>query len=457
MKQNIFKIIKKHIKKNSTVVLAFSGGPDSVFLLHKLLEISKNWPLKIILAHFNHKLRGKESDADEKFSKKIAKKYNLIFETDSKDIKNFAKNKSLNLEDAARKKRYEFLEKIREKYKADCILTAHHLNDNLETFFINFLRGTGLKGLKAIQIKNKNIIRPLLYITKNEILDFLKKGKIKFRIDKSNYDKSFVRNNLRLNIIPALEKIQPKLTTIYQRNWEQISELFDFIEQSAKNWLKSNADENFKISINKFLKLHQAFQKIILQKIYEKLYGSTKGIKNSLFEKTLKIIQKKITGKKIHFGKNFFIIIGHGYFQVIPKKTLKNITIKKIKIPGETKFSYGKITTQLIKKSPNNISKAIYLDYNLIKTPISIRSKLNGDKFSPLGLKGRKKLQDLFVDKKIPIYLRNMIPIFIDSTNNIIAVGKHTINNRYKLSKKTKNILKISVNYLEKQLKNSKL
>ena len=235
MKNDLNQIIKDNIAKNTKVVLAFSSGPDSVYLLHKLLKIKG---IKIILAHFNHQLRGKDSDLDEKFAEKTAKKHDLKFENTSFDIKRYAKKNSLNLEEAAREKRYEFLRKIKHKHGASLILTAHHANDNLETFLLNFLRGSGLSGLKSMQLINNDIFRPLLYTSKKEILDFLKKNKIKFRIDKSNNDTKLTRNKLRHEVIPKLEEIQPDLINVFNRNIQNINEIHTLIKKRAQNDFK---------------------------------------------------------------------------------------------------------------------------------------------------------------------------------------------------------------------------
>jgi tRNA(Ile)-lysidine synthase len=442
MKKTLNRIIKDNIAKNTKVVVAFSGGPDSVYLLYKLNELNH---CKIILAHLNHKLRGKDSDKDEEFSVKAAERFNLQIETDSFDIKNYAKKNSLNLEEACRIKRYEFLRKVKNKYNAEFIITAHHANDNLETFLLNFLRGTGFEGLKSIKLLNNDILRPLLYTSKKEILEFLDNNKIKYRTDKSNYDITIKRNKLRNDIIPELEKIQPELIKIFNRNITNINEIHKIIDSQAKEFIKN------KIKYSELNNLNDAFIKQIIIKIYESLYGSTLNLNSNLINRSLKLIKNQKTGKKTEFGKSYYLITTSDSIQIKSKNQNNKIAKKKLKIPGKTKFEFGEIICEIKKNPPEN---GIYFDYSKLYFPLYLREKLNGDRFKPLGLKGTKKLQDYFVDRKIPKDERTQIPIIIDKNDKIIAVGDIIIDDNYKISESNK---KKDNQYLEIHLKKDKL
>ncbi len=427
MKNDLNNIIKDHIAKNSKIIVAFSGGPDSVYLLYKLIGLNH---CKIILAHFNHKLRGKDSNLDEKFAVNTANKFKLEFESDSFDIKKYAKENSLNLEEAARIKRYEFLNKIKKKHNANFIITAHHADDNLETFILNFIRGAGLKGLKSMQLINKDIFRPLLYTSKEEIIDYLKKNKIKFRVDKSNSDNSFTRNKLRNEIIPKLKEIQPDLIKISNRNLQNFNEVHTLINNRA------NKD---------------TLTKQILLSVYENIYGSTQNFSTSQLEKLLKISKNKKTGKKAEFGKDFYLTSTSKSIELMPKSKSTLIKKNKIKTPGITKYEFGEIKCRLTNKIPKS---GIYVDYSKLKLPLYIRSKIDGDRFSPFGLKGTKKLQDFFTDKKIPKHKRSQIPIITDKNDKIIAIGNYSIDDNYKISESNK---EKANQYLEIVLKKDKL
>lgn len=440
MKNNIFKNIKENIPKRSTVILAFSGGPDSVYLFNQLEKAQTQYPFKLILAHFNHQLRGKDSELDEKFCISFAKKHDVAIEIGTKNIKKIKGN----TEDIARKYRYEFLNSIAKKHKAKFILTAHHLDDNIETFLINFLRGTGLKGLTCMQFKSNNIFRPLLEISKEEILEYLQKNSIKYRIDKSNFDDSYTRNNIRKNIVPNLKKLQPSLNNIFLRNWEVLSETQDFLDTKATNWISKEFKKNKIISLKNFNSLEKFFQKLILKTLYNNYHKTIENISNSTIQRAQKMINEEKTGKKCPFGYKTEIIINSNSFEIINKSRNRSIKRKKISIPGNTKFEYGEISIKIIKKTPKNLKKSIYLDYSKCKKPLYIRGKQDGDVFKNIGMKGTQKLQDFFVNKKISSQKRNLIPIITDKNDAILCVGNISVADTHKITKQTKEILNIS-------------
>ncbi|MBN1494851.1 tRNA lysidine(34) synthetase TilS [Candidatus Peregrinibacteria bacterium] len=321
MKKDFHEIIQKFLPKKCSLVAAFSGGPDSVYLLEKLNKLNKTYKFKIIVAHFNHKLRGKDSENDLKFAEATSKKHNLLFECGAFDIKKYAKENKLNLEDACRAKRYKFLEKIRKKHNAKAILTAHHLDDNIETFFINLLRGSGIQGLKSMQIQNGFILRPLLYTSKEEILDFLKRKKLKYRIDKSNYDKTFLRNEIRLDLIPAINKIQPKFKDVFIHTWNNINEINEFLDDEAAKWMAANHQKNkLEFSRNNYLNLTAAVQTKIIQKIFQTVHGSVIGLSKDLISRLTDHIKTLQTGKKAPFGKNHYLVLTKKTFKIVKYK-----------------------------------------------------------------------------------------------------------------------------------------
>lgn len=381
-------------------ILAFSGGPDSMYLLHFLLKKGE----KPVLAHLNHGLRGKESDLDEKFCKKIAKKHGLPFESEKISIK------APGIEEKARNARYKFLEKIRRKYKAKKIYTAHHLNDNLETVLLNFIRGTGLNGLTGI--KSDKIERPLLQIPKSEILSFLKKNKIPYRKDSSNLDTKFSRNFIRHEIIPKLKKLNPNLEKIFQTNLENLLTIQDFLDKESPD----------SFTVSEFKRLHPAIQLNTLLQL------AGPGVTQKQLKETQKLILSGKTGKKKNLGP---VRIEIQYGKVVINPTQPAI----------------KTTFRILKKHPRKLNqpKTIFLNFDKIKklSKLKIRTPLPGDRIHPLGLKGSQKLQDLFTNKKIPQQLRKEIPV-ITNTKEILAVGWLAIAEKYRVTPRTKQILKIS-------------
>ncbi|EKD47749.1 MAG: hypothetical protein ACD_65C00306G0001, partial [uncultured bacterium] len=359
---------------------------------------------KPVLAHLNHDLRGKDSDDDENFCKKIAKKYGLEIETEK------IKLTGSGIEEKARKARYEFLKKTRRKYNAKKILTAHHLNDNLETVLLNFIRGTGLNGITGI--KEDRFERPLLNITKQEILNFLKKNKIQYRTDKSNINNKFSRNFIRNEIIPELKKINPNLEKTFTKNLDNFRKIQDFLDTQSPT----------SITVTEFKRLHPAIQTNTILK----LIGTTEGISQKALEETRKLILSGKTGKNKNLGP---IRIEIQYGKVIFNPTTPAF----------------KTTFKILKKHPAKLSrkKTIFLNFDKIKniSNLEIRNPKDGDRLSPLGLNGSQKLQDLFTNKKIPQSMRTQIPI-ITFGKEILAAGWLAVAEKYKVTERTKQILK---------------
>lgn len=253
----------KLIKRDSKIILAVSSGPDSTCLFHILMALQKKYPLKIIIAHVNYGLRGKDSQKDEAFVRDLAEKYGLKIFVLNPHIRSRS-----NLENNLREIRYRFFEEIRKKNKFDLIATAHNADDQVETFFLHLLRGSGLAGLSSMRYKNGKIIRPLLGAWRKEIIDYLKKNALSYRIDKTNSENIFTRNKIRNQLIPILEKkFNPKIKETIFDAIESISDDYSFLDEFSKGIYKKNKS----LSVGKILGNHPAIQKrIILEALREK-------------------------------------------------------------------------------------------------------------------------------------------------------------------------------------------
>lgn len=289
LENKVLKNLENHLKKNDTVILALSGGPDSVFLL----EMLKKLPLKIIAAHVNHHLR-KESDKDQKFVENLHKTI-----TKSAKIAELSRKNKAGIEETGRKIRYKFFQKLAKTHKAKYILAAHHADDNLETIIHNLTRGTTLKGLAGMEELNKNLFRPLLEITKDEIITYLNLRKIPYLTDKSNKDTTYKRNDIRKNIIPHLKKLNPNLPKLLAKNSKNLREVDDFLEKEAQKWLKKNKN----LDAKKFRLLHPALQKTILKELHKTHAKTTKNLESIHFEEVLSLINNNIGNKKKKLGQ----------------------------------------------------------------------------------------------------------------------------------------------------------
>ena len=231
------------IKKGDKILVAFSGGADSVFLLHFLFKYKRRLGIEIAAFHLNHKLRGKSAEKDEKFSVEYCKKNDIKFFSVTRDVKAAAKKKKISFEEAGREIRYNELNKTARKLKATKIATAHNSSDNIETILLNLVKGTGIKGLMGIPLRRGNIVRPILSLSADEIRDYLKKNKIDYRFDKSNLDSDYERNFLRNEIIPKLkQRLNTRLEEKIGNTAKVLKEINSFIDGEI-NKLEKNAAE----------------------------------------------------------------------------------------------------------------------------------------------------------------------------------------------------------------------
>lgn len=429
------------IGQKENLLIAFSGGPDSVFALHFFYKFRKKFRCNISAVHFNHNLRGNESKEDENFAIAQCKKLGIDLNIIPLDVKAFAKKNKLSLEEAARILRYNELSKFAKKNSIDKIITAHNLNDNTETILMNLFSGTGISGLSGIPIKRENIIRPLLCLTKKEILEYLNFNEISYRIDSSNLENDFKRNFIRNKILPLIEKINPSFD--------------DALFRSSQNFLKQKQFENKSIDylIQNFSKQIKNGYELCLDllKIYNEIPGEfLKFFLNKYFNYQLehkdyiKINQLAFNQKgKSTFLKNHINVIKESNTLVFTKKIVNDIETIEIKI-GESKKIYGKtIKIEPAKKSeklsPNNY-ELIAAD-NLDDTFI-VRNWKIGDKFKPLGMKKEKNVSDFLTDLKIPAAIKKEQLVMLNRNQIIWIVGLR-ISDDVKITSETKKVIKL--------------
>jgi tRNA(Ile)-lysidine synthase len=311
----ILEKLKEFLPKRSIVILGLSGGPDSVFLFHLLDKLSKLHPLKIIVAHVNHLLRGVESNLDEKFVKKLTEGKNHFFYSLKKDIKKLSKTLKKGIEETGREIRYNFFYELAKKHKANFIITAHQADDNLETIIMNFTRGAGFKGLAGMKeleslTKKIQLFRPLLDISKNQILKYLKTSKIPFRTDKSNKDTVYKRNYVRHKIIPAFKKINPSITETVAKNTHHFRGISTLLETQASEWISKNSinKKSSEINIKNIRKQPKPIQKEIILQLYKNFIGNTQNLETSHVEEVIKVINSGLGNKKKTLGKLVFSV-----------------------------------------------------------------------------------------------------------------------------------------------------
>jgi tRNA(Ile)-lysidine synthase len=276
-------------QKNSKIIVGVSGGPDSTCLLDMLCRLKDKYNLELITAHVNYGLRGKDSQKDEEFVRKLAEKYGIKIYTLSPALsRKRARRNLLPSENNLREIRYAFFEKLRKKNSFDSIAVAHNLDDQVETFLMRIIRGAGLAGLAAMKYKNNKIIRPLLGTNRKEILKYLKENKLKYRIDKTNKSSAFFRNKIRNKLIPYLEEnFNPQIKkTIFDAS-VSIGEDYNLISEISQEAYQKNKE----LSVKKILSLHPAFQKRVLLQAVEEKAGTLKDIEASHIEELIKALK----------------------------------------------------------------------------------------------------------------------------------------------------------------------
>jgi len=432
---------KQHINrdfknlKSKKILVTVSGGIDSVVLLLLLHQLQYN----LVIAHCNFKLRGQDAEEDEKFVRNLGEELKIQTEIISFNTKEFAKKNKLSIQEAARNLRYDWFNKLLHQNKADVIATAHHLNDNLETVLHHFTRGTGLTGLTGIPAKNKNSIRPLLPFSRDEIKKFARKNSIIWREDKSNTQTKYVRNKIRHHIIPVLQEINPQLLPSFQKTQKHLLDTSIVLQKHLLEiWQQITTTKKAVISINSRQLNDLAPQNYYLYELFKPF-----GFNDATEIKKLLLAQ---SGKQL-FSKSHRLLKDRDslLLKEISKNKESSFTISEGKKRFETAefilfiddASYK--TTQVSDKD-----KTILIDKDLLKFPLTVRKWQKGDYFYPSGMEGKKKLSKFFKDKKLNLFEKEDSWLLLSQNKVVWVIGMRQ-DNRFVVSDKTKQIIKMSV------------
>jgi tRNA(Ile)-lysidine synthase len=404
MKEKLTKYISDHylLDQVDSVLVAVSGGVDSMVLCFLLNELNINFGI----AHCNFQLRAEESDEDELFIKNMASKINAPYYSVHFETERLAKEQKKSIQVMARELRYTWLFELLEKEKFNKIATAHHLDDNIETVIYNFTKGTGIRGMRGILPKKNNLIRPLLFATKKEILTFAVENTIPFREDSSNNSDKYSRNKIRQQVVPVLELINPAFQYSAGESIQHLKDvevLYNFaIEKISKELLKYKNDDKgdfveLIIDIDK-LKKSPAPTTVLFEII--KQYGFNSTNANQIIQGL-----NNQTGS-LFVADNYKILIDREYLIVEKNRNINQTTqVDRNSIGQNISIEGGQITFSILSPPPTIFPKnknIAFFDLSKIQWPITIRHWKEGDNFQPLGMKGRrKKLQDLFSDQKL--------------------------------------------------------
>lgn len=438
------------IKKNERVMIALSGGSDSVCLFHILNKLKLSLSFELFAFHLNHNIR-KEAKDDEMFVRKLCDNYGVTLFLKSVDIPSIQKEENLGLEELSRNIRYNLINEISRENKIDKTATAHHLLDHSESIILNMVRGSGIRGLRGIGVKNGNIIRPMLILSKDEILSYIEENNLKYVTDKTNFDTDYSRNNIRHNVLPHLKEINNKAFMHFFELSLVCEEIEDLLNELSSNVDIYHEKNLVYVYVNEFKKLNRAVKKQVLFNMLRSI-KVTKDISSKHVNKIIELIQKNKTTFDLNISND--IVVKRRYEKLYFEYKIKENNIqnedKKINIKVDNLDNFKaqinnyKINLKKIKFLEKNTEDK-YVDYDKIKNNLIIRTRKEGDVFYPFGLEGSKKLKKYFIDKKIPREKRDQIPLLVDG-ENIVAVIGYEISDKYKTDKNTKNILNIHYN-----------
>ncbi|MBI4283191.1 MAG: tRNA lysidine(34) synthetase TilS [Chloroflexi bacterium] len=472
LEQRVLHFIRQHhlLSGQHCLLVAVSGGPDSVCLLHLLVALREELKIKLHVAHLDHQLRGAESEADARYVADLAHQLGIPATIERRDVKAEQARQHTSLEEAAREVRYTFLAEVARSIGADRVAVGHTADDHIETILMHLIRGTGTRGLRGLQPNSRwqsagnslTIIRPLLPVSRLETADFCRNHQLMPRIDTSNLSLSPLRNRIRHQLLPLLESYNPRVAEALLRTARLAGDDLAFLDkEGARLWGKIARRQGKTIMLDKkgLLKAHAALQRHLLRTAIENVLGSLKDIEARHIEELMAALTKP-AGKRISLpgGLTFAIeytqyLLGLDSAALSPFPTIENEF--DLKIPGETCFPGWRVVATIIdpslaKEKPwETISEAglinnltAYLSLDKVGDEVAVRCRQPGDRFQPLGMSQPKTVGEFMIDAKIHRAWRQRVPV-VASPRHILWVVGGRIDERVKVTEDTKGILRL--------------
>jgi tRNA(Ile)-lysidine synthase len=447
------------IRHGEAVIVAVSGGPDSVCLLDVLHELADELEIRLIVSHYDHGLRPGEDASETRFVAGLAGSMGLAFETEKAG--SLLRRGTGSMEEAARNARYRFLERMRKKHRAQKIALGHHLNDQAETIIMRLLRGSGPSGLTGIPpCRDGTIIRPLIEVERREIEGYLKARKLAYATDSSNLKADYLRNKIRLELMPLLEQHQPQFAHLLGQTADILRDEDAYMERIGEAWLSREAelapDDSFRIPISSFLLLPVALRRRVTRQAIGKVKRDLRRITWSHVESILRLARSEKPQASIHLpGRlnvkrtydHLIVSAGQGWKSRPFSYTLRTPGVCRIREIGRT-ISITEVKNRKalgLGESPDTA----FLDADTVRYPLMVRSFKPGDTFVPFGMTGHKKLKDFFVDLKVPMEQRHSTPILCRGDTIVWVCGLRT-DDRFKVTADTTRVMKVVVQSFSK-------
>ena len=459
MLEKVLEFIEKEkmINKGDKIVVAVSGGADSVCLFEILCEIKERYDLELFAVHVHHGIRGKDADEDYKFVEKLCESKGVKFFGFKYDVPALAKKEGLSEEEEGRIVRYRAFREVRDKEKADKIAVAHNANDLAETVIFSMARGSSVKGLGGIRPVRDDIIRPILCLEREEIEKYLENKSINYCTDITNSDSKYTRNKIRLNVIPELEKVNNQAVSHLVRLAGELNDLESYLEEKTKEAMEetiARVDRDLYLDIDSLCRLNTVIKSRLVIDALEMVCGKRKDLSAKHVDGILKLAKNEsgkniklpygmtarneygkiiISNKKASIKKTDEIVLDEKFFEdILKEEKRKMIELENVQISFECKDCVeGEFHEKLYTKE---------FDYDKMKFGLEIRNRKDGDYINLKG--GRKKLKDYFIDMKIPREERDKILLLAKGSQVIWIVG-YRINEEYKITKQSKTILMV--------------
>lgn len=428
--------IKQHqlFHPEERVLIAVSGGRDSVLLARLFNDAG----FRFGIAHCNFNLRGDDSRQDEQFTKDLAAQLDVPFYSTVFDTAQYASEHHVSIQMAARDLRYAWLEKIRSDFSYDYIAVAHHKNDSAETMLLNLTRGTGIAGMHGILPRRNKIIRPLLFLNRDEIDGLITEQQIAYREDGSNLSAKYARNKIRLEVIPILKQLNPSLEETFEANSQRFAELETVlnlrVEEIRKELFRSVGKQEIEIDLGKLKELVP--RNTLLFELL-KPYGFTEFVISDL--------TRSWDGEpgKIFRSLAFQLVLDRN--KLILSPTAADVTLPVSISADDNEIRWNELTFRVsVATAPEHQvtgnQNLACIDFDLLKFPLTLRTWTAGDYFYPLGMRGKKKLSDFFIEKKVAVSRKKSIGIVCNSNGEIIWIAGLRLDDRYKITGNTKKV-----------------
>ena len=442
---NLIETFQRYIDENNLashddrILLTVSGGVDSMVMLSLFTRCG----YRVGVAHCNFQLRGAESDEDEVLVEDEAKKHGAAFYNRRFETRAEMERTGESMEMAARRLRYAWFDALSREHGYTAIAIAHHADDSIETFFINLLRGTGLRGLTGISTQVGKVIRPLLFASRKEILEYAVQNRIPFREDSSNRSTKYLRNKIRLGLIPRIREINPKFTDLMRRNIERLTDTQLFIDAAVAHMREDVVTQADGIATIHVERIEAAYPRNFA--VYE-LLSSQYGFKGDVCDALCRALSEAATGRRF-YAREYVATVDRGRILVerIAPGDACEVTVEQ----GAQRSYCGNMVLYFEACDIDDIraydvpEQVALLDADLLRYPLRLRRWREGDTFIPFGMEGRKKVSDYLIDRKVSLPEKQRQFVLLSGDEIVWLVGRR-IDDRYRLTDRTENVLRIT-------------